>query len=199
MVLPRPLSRLVEELSRLPGIGPKTAQRLAFHIVEQPQDRVAALANALLEAREQIRTCSVCCNLTDVDPCRLCTDPQRDDSLLCVVEGPRDVIALERTREYRGRYHVLGGAISPLDGIGPGELRIKELLDRVQRGGIKEVILATDPDPEGEATAMYLSRLLRPLGLTVTRMARGMPVGGSVEYMDEVTLAKAMEGRREIS
>ncbi|HEY8531815.1 MAG TPA: recombination mediator RecR [Limnochorda sp.] len=199
MVLPKPLARLVEELSRLPGIGPKTAQRLAFHIVEQPQDRVAALASALLEAREQIRTCSVCCNLTDVDPCRLCTDPQRDDSLLCVVEGPRDVIALERTREYRGRYHVLGGAISPLDGIGPGELRIKELLDRVQRGVIKEVILATDPDPEGEATAMYLSRLLKPLGLTVTRMARGMPVGGSVEYMDEVTLAKAMEGRREIS
>lgn len=198
MVLPRPLSRLVEELSRLPGIGPKTAQRLAFHIVEQPQDRVAALANALLEAREQIRTCSVCCNLTDVDPCRLCSDPQRDASLLCVVEGPRDVMALERTREYRGRYHVLRGAISPLDGIGPGELRIKELLDRLQQGGVREVILATDPDPEGEATAMYLSRLLKPLDLTVTRMARGMPVGGSLEYMDEVTLAKAMEGRREI-
>lgn len=199
MLLPRPLSRLVEELSRLPGIGPKTAQRLAFHIVEQPQDRVAALASALVEAREQIRTCSVCCNLTDVDPCRLCSDPQRDPALLCVVEGPRDVMALERTREYRGRYHVLRGAISPLDGIGPGELRIKELLDRLQKGDVHEVILATDPDPEGEATAMYLSRLLKPLGLTVTRMARGMPVGGSLEYMDEVTLAKAMEGRREIS
>ncbi|NMA71536.1 MAG: recombination protein RecR [Firmicutes bacterium] len=199
MVLPRPLARLVEELSRLPGIGPKTAQRLAFHIVEQPQERVTALANALVEAREQIRTCSVCCNLTDVDPCRLCSDPQRDDALLCVVEGPRDVMALERTREYRGRYHVLRGAISPLDGIGPGELRIRELLDRLQSGEVREVILATDPDPEGEATAMYLSRLLKPLGVKVTRMARGMPVGGSVEYMDEVTLAKAMEGRREIT
>lgn len=199
MVLPGPLARLVEELSRLPGIGPKTAQRLAFHIVEQPQERVTALANALVEAREQIRTCSVCCNLTDVDPCRLCSDPQRDDTLLCVVEGPRDVMALERTREYRGRYHVLRGAISPLDGIGPGELRIRELLDRLQSGEVREVILATDPDPEGEATAMYLSRLLKPLGVKVTRMARGMPVGGSVEYMDEVTLAKAMEGRREIT
>lgn len=199
MVLPRPLARLVEELSRLPGIGPKTAQRLAFHIVDQPQERVTALANALVEAREQIRTCSVCCNLTDVDPCRLCSDPQRDDALLCVVEGPRDVMALERTREYRGRYHVLRGAISPLDGIGPGELRIRELLDRLQSGEVREVILATDPDPEGEATAMYLSRLLKPLGVKVTRMARGMPVGGSVEYMDEVTLAKAMEGRREIT
>ncbi|MBO2518269.1 MULTISPECIES: recombination mediator RecR [Limnochorda] len=199
MVLPGPLARLVEELSRLPGIGPKTAQRLAFHIVEQPQERVTALANALVEAREQIRTCSVCCNLTDVDPCRLCSDPQRDDALLCVVEGPRDVMALERTREYRGRYHVLRGAISPLDGIGPGELRIRELLDRLQSGEVREVILATDPDPEGEATAMYLSRLLKPLGVKVTRMARGMPVGGSVEYMDEVTLAKAMEGRREIT
>ena len=199
MVLPGPLARLVEELSRLPGIGPKTAQRLAFHIVEQPQERVTALANALVEAREQIRTCSVCCNLTDVDPCRLCSDPQRDDALLCVVEGPRDVMALERTREYRGRYHVLRGAISPLDGIGPGELRIRELLDRLQSGEVREVILATDPDPEGEATAMSLSRLLKPLGVKVTRMARGMPVGGSVEYMDEVTLAKAMEGRREIT
>ena len=199
MVLPGPLARLVEELSRLPGIGPKTAQRLAFHIVEQPQERVTALANALVEAREQIRTCSVCCNLTDVDPCWLCSDPQRDDALLCVVEGPRDVMALERTREYRGRYHVLRGAISPLDGIGPGELRIRELLDRLQSGEVREVILATDPDPEGEATAMYLSRLLKPLGVKVTRMARGMPVGGSVEYMDEVTLAKAMEGRREIT
>ncbi|BAS29019.1 recombination mediator RecR [Limnochorda pilosa] len=199
MALPRPLARLVEELTRLPGIGPKTAQRLAFHIVDQPEERVSALAAALVEAREQIRTCSVCCNLTDVDPCRLCTDPQRDGSLVCVVEGPRDVVALERTREYRGRYHVLHGAISPLDGIGPGDLRLKELLDRIRSGEVQEVILATDPDPEGEATAMYLGRLLKPLAVRVTRVARGMPVGGSLEYMDEVTLAKAMEGRREVS
>lgn len=199
MALPRPLARLVEELTRLPGIGPKTAQRLAFHIVDQSQERVSALATAILEAREQIRTCSICCDLTDVDPCRLCTDPQRDPALLCVVEGPRDVVALERTREYRGRYHVLHGAISPLDGVGPGDLRIKELLDRLRSGEVEEVILATDPDPEGEATAMYLSRLLKPLAVRVTRVARGMPVGGSLEYMDEVTLAKAMEGRREVS
>lgn len=199
MALPRPLARLVEELTRLPGIGPKTAQRLAFHIVDQSQERVSALATAILEAREQIRTCSICCDLTDVDPCRLCTDPQRDPALLCVVEGPRDVVALERTREYRGRYHVLHGAISPLDGVGPGDLRIRELLDRLRSGEVEEVILATDPDPEGEATAMYLSRLLKPLAVRVTRVARGLPVGGSLEYMDEVTLAKAMEGRREVS
>src|SRR5690606_5123313 len=154
-------------------------QRLAFHIVEQPQERVTALANALVEAREQIRTCSVCCNLTDVDPCRLCRDPQRDDALLFVVEGPRDAMALGRTRESRDGYHGLRGASYPVGGIGPGGLRIRELLDRRQSGEVREVILATDPAPEGEATAMYLSRLLKPLGVKVTRMARGMPVGGS--------------------
>lgn len=194
----RPIARLVEELTKLPGIGPKTAQRLALHIVAAPREDVHALADAIVEAREKTIYCSICCNLTDVDPCRLCTREGRDRSLLCVVEDPKDVIALERTREYKGLYHVLQGAISPMDGIGPQDLRIEELLRRLQSGEIQEIIVATDPNPEGEATAMYLARLIKPLGIKVTRMAHGMPVGGDLEYIDEVTLTKALEGRREM-
>lgn len=194
----RPLARLIEELTKLPGVGPKTAQRLAYHIVTSTLEDARSLSQAVLEAKEKTRYCSVCCNLTDVDPCRLCTHDGRDDSLLCVVEEPRDVMALERTREYKGRYHVLHGAISPMDGIGPDRLRINELIARLGGGEIKEVILATDPDPEGEATAMYLARLIKPLGIRATRMAHGVPVGSDLEYVDEVTLSKALEGRREV-
>lgn len=194
----RPIARLIEELSRLPGIGPKTAQRLAFHLVSGSLDRAQSLAQAIVAAKENTVYCSVCCNITDVDPCRLCTASSRDASLVCVVEKPRDVVAVERTREFRGRYHVLHGAISPMDGIGPAQLRVKELLARCQDEQVKEVILATDPDPEGEATALYLARLLKPLGVRATRMAHGMPVGGDLEYVDEVTLARALEGRREL-
>lgn len=194
----RPLARLIEELTKLPGVGPKTAQRLAYHIVTSTLEDARSLSQAVLEAKEKTRYCTVCCNLTDVDPCRLCTHDGRDDSLLCVVEEPRDVMALERTREYKGRYHVLHGAISPMDGIGPDRLRINELIARLGGGEIKEVILATDPDPEGEATAMYLARLIKPLGIRATRMAHGVPVGSDLEYVDEVTLSKALEGRREV-
>ncbi|MBO2520785.1 MAG: recombination protein RecR [Firmicutes bacterium] len=194
----RPIARLIEELTKLPGIGPKTAQRLALHIVTLPREEAHALAGAIVEAREKTIQCSVCCNLTDVDPCRICTHESRDRSLLCVVEDPKDVIALERTREFKGVYHVLHGAISPMEGIGPQDLRIQELLQRLQGGEVKEIVLATDPNPEGEATAMYLARLIKPLGIRVTRMAHGMPVGGDLEYIDEVTLTKALEGRREM-
>src|SRR5690606_3033945 len=194
----RPIARLVEELTKLPGIGPKTAQRLALHIVAAPREDVHALADAIVEAREKTIYCSICCNLTDVDPCRLCTREGRDRSVLCVVEDPKDVIALERTREYKGLYHVLQGAISPMDGIGPQDLRIEELLRRLQSGESQEIIVATDTNHEGEATAMYLARLIKPLGIKVTRMAHGMPVGGDLEYIDEVTLTKALEGRREM-
>ena len=194
----RPIARLVEELTKLPGIGPKTAQRLALYIVSSDGQDARSLAEAIVEAKEKTRYCSVCCNLTDVDPCRVCSHVGRDRSLLCVVEDPKDVIALERTREYKGLYHVLHGAISPMDGIGPADLTLEELLHRLRGDDIKEIIVATDPNPEGEATAMYLARLLKPLGLRVTRMAHGMPVGGDLEYIDEVTLTKALEGRREI-
>lgn len=197
-VFARPIARLVEELTKLPGIGPKTAQRLALHIVTGSATDARALADAVVEAKEKTRYCSVCCNLTDIDPCRLCAHPGRDRSLLCVVEDPKDVIALERTREFKGVYHVLHGAISPMDGIGPQHLRIEELLHRLRSDEIKEMIVATDPNPEGEATAMYLARLIKPLGVKVTRMAHGMPVGGDLEYIDEVTLSKALEGRREL-
>lgn len=197
-VFARPIARLVEELTKLPGIGPKTAQRLALHIVTGSATDARALADAVVEAKEKTRYCSVCCNLTDIDPCRLCAHPGRDRSLLCVVEDPKDVIALERTREFKGMYHVLHGAISPMDGIGPQHLRIEELLHRLRSDEIKEMIVATDPNPEGEATAMYLARLIKPLGVKVTRMAHGMPVGGDLEYIDEVTLSKALEGRREL-
>lgn len=198
MQYPRPLSRLMEELGRLPGVGTKTAQRLALYLVGRPPAEVRALAQALTEASEKIVFCSQCFNITDVDPCRLCSDARRDDLLLCVVEQPRDVFALERTGEFRGRYHVLHGAISPMEGIGPDDLRIKELMVRLQQHPVEEVILATNSTVEGEATAMYLARLLKPAGIRVSRIAYGLPVGGDLEYVDEVTLSRALEGRRQL-
>ncbi|HHV93901.1 MAG TPA: recombination protein RecR [Firmicutes bacterium] len=193
----KPVARLVEELAKLPGIGPKTAQRLAFHIVSGTRQAAESLAEAIIEAKEKTIYCSVCSNLTETDPCPICTSPGRDRGIICVVEEPKDVIAIERTG-FKGLYHVLHGAISPIDGIGPGDLRVKELLQRLQADTVHEVILGTDPNVEGEATAMYLARLLKPLGVKVTRMAHGMPVGSDLEYVDEVTLAKALEGRREL-
>lgn len=199
MEFARPIARLVDELMRLPGIGPKTAQRLAYHIVRMGADQARRLADAIIEAREKTRLCSVCFNFTDVDPCRLCQEGSgRDRSILCVVEEPKDVAAMERTRAFKGLYHVLHGAISPMEGVGPEALKVKELMARLGTGEVKEVVLATDPNVEGEATAMYLARLIKPLGLRVTRMAHGMPVGGDLEYLDEVTLARALEGRREL-
>lgn len=194
----RPIAALVEQLTRLPGIGPKTAQRLALYIVAGSREYARALSEAIVEAKEKTVYCSVCCNLTDIDPCRLCNHPSRDRTILCVVEDPKDVIVLERTREFKGLYHVLQGAISPMDGIGPADLKIEQLLHRLRDETIQEIVVATDPNPEGEATAMYLARLIKPLGVKVTRMAHGMPVGGDLEYIDEVTLSKALEGRREI-
>lgn len=198
MDYPAPLARLIDELSKMPTVGPKTAQRLAFHILRLPPEEAQALAEAILDVKARMRHCSTCFTVTDVDPCATCTDPRRDAAILCVVEDPRDVIALERTREFRGRYHVLHGAISPLDGIGPDDLKIPELLARVQEGGVREVIVATNPRVEGEATAIYLARVLKPLGVRVTRIAHGLPVGGDLEYADELTLARALEGRRDL-
>lgn len=193
-----PLARLIEELQKMPGIGNKTAQRLAFYILNLSPSAVTNLVDAIHMAKKKMIYCSTCQNLTDVNPCAICSNPKRDTETICVVEDPRDVIALEKTREYNGMYHVLHGAISPMEGIGPEDIKIKELLDRVKDGNIGEVIMATDPNIEGEATAMYLSKLLRPLGIKVTRIAHGIPVGGDLEYADEVTITKAMEGRREI-
>ncbi len=193
-----PLARLIEALTKLPTIGPKTAQRLAYHILRMSSQDAESLARAILEARAQTRYCSICWNLTDVDPCAICSNPQRTPGIICVVEDPRDVVAMERTREVKGRYHVLHGAISPLDGVGPDDLKIAELLDRVRRERVQEVIVATNPRAEGEATALYLAKVLKPLGVKVTRIAHGVPVGADLEYADEVTLAKALEGRREI-
>lgn len=193
-----PVSRLIEELERLPGIGNKTAQRLAFHILGMSEDRVEKLAESITDAKSKIRYCSVCSNLTDTDPCLICSSQNRDTSVICVVEDPKDVVAMEKTREFGGVYHVLHGAISPIDGVGPEDIRIKELLVRLQQGEVKEVILATNPNIEGEATAMYISKLLKPLGIRTTRIAHGVPVGGDLEYTDEITLIKALEGRREI-
>ena len=195
---PPAVARLIEALERLPGIGPKTAQRLAFHLLKQPVAAVRELAEALADLKARIVHCSSCFNVTDTDPCRICGDPGRDAGLLCVVEEPNDLMAMERTGEYRGRYHVLLGALSPLDGIGPDELKVRELLVRLEGNHVREVILATNPNVEGDATALYLSKLLRPLGLRVTRIARGLPVGGDLEYADEVTLSRALEGRREM-
>jgi len=192
------IGRLVEALQRLPGIGPKTAQRLTFHLLKQPAAAVQDLADALVELKARTRHCSRCFDMTDEDPCRICEDPRRDEGLLCVVEEPNDLLAMERTGEYRGRYHVLLGALSPLDGIGPDELKVRELLRRLEADHVREVILATNPNVEGDATAIYLGKLLRPLGVRVTRIARGLPVGGDLEYADEVTLARALEGRREV-
>lgn len=188
------LQHLIEEFSKLPGIGRKTAQRLALHILKQPREDVVRMARALVDVKDRIRACSVCCNITEQDPCAVCASPKRDRSLICVVEEPNDVIAVEKTNDFRGLYHVLGGSLSPLDGIGPEELKVKELLTRVTPE-IIEVILALNPNVEGEATTIYLTRLLKPLGVKVSRIARGIPVGGDLEFTDEATLARALEGR----
>ncbi len=204
---PPPLQRLVGELQKLPGIGEKTALRLAFHILRAEGGYASSLATAIAEAVQRVRLCSVCCSLTDADPCAFCRDPRRDDSLLCVVEGVADLMAVERTREYRGRYHVLHGALSPLEGIGPDQLRLKELIARLAEGieaeaprprSVQEVIVATNPDVEGEATALYLTRLLRPLGVRISRIAQGVPMGGDLEFADQATLARALVSRREL-
>jgi len=195
--LPPPLVRLVEELQRLPGIGPKGAQRLAFHILKTPRETTERLADAIREVKERVTYCSVCHNFTDVDPCALCSSADRDRRIVCVVEEPQNVAAIEKTREFKGQYHVLLGALSPLHGVGPDDLKIKSLLTRVS-SGVAEVILATNPNVEGEATAIYLARLLKPLGVKVTRIAMGVPVGSDLEYTDEVTMHKALENRREV-
>ncbi|NMB02400.1 MAG: recombination protein RecR [Firmicutes bacterium] len=194
---PKPLARLIEELVRLPGVGPKTAQRLAFFLIEQSPAEVQSLAESIVEAKRRINYCSQCFHLTEEDPCAICSDSRRNQNFICVVEEPRDVIAMERTKSFNGVYHVLHGSISPLEGIGPNELKVKELVGRIGPQ-VEEVVLATDPNVEGEATAMYLARLLKPIGVKVTRMAHGMPVGSDLEYVDEVTLSKALEGRREL-
>ena len=193
-----PLTELINQFARLPGIGKKTAQRLAYSILEQPPERAKAFAEALVNAREKIHFCSVCQSLTDLDVCQLCSDERRDKSVICVVEDPRDVMAFERTREFSGVYHVLHGVISPLDNVGPDKLRIKELMARLSDGTVTEIIMATNPTVEGEATASYISRLVKPMGIKVTRLAYGIPVGGDLEYADEYTLARALEGRNEI-
>jgi len=195
--LPDPLVRLIEELQRLPGIGPKGAQRLAFHLLKTPRDITDRLVDALRDVKERVTYCSTCNNITDIDPCPLCTNADRDHRLICVVEEPPNVAAIEKTRDFKGVYHVLMGALSPLQGIGPDDLKIKGLLARISNG-TTEVILATNPNVEGEATAIYLARLLKPLGVKVTRIAMGVPVGSDLEYADEVTMHKAMEGRREV-
>ncbi|MDE0828349.1 MAG: recombination mediator RecR [Vicinamibacterales bacterium] len=193
-----PLSRLIEELQKLPSIGAKSAQRLAFHFLKQPRDQVDRLCEALRDVKEQISNCSVCSNITDRDPCFYCTDESRDKQLICVVEDPHNVASIERTGDFKGAYHVLMGALSPLKGVGPDELHIKGLLQRVSVDGVTEVILATNPNVEGEATAIYLAKLLKPLGVRCSRIAMGVPVGSDLEYADEITMLKAMEGRREL-
>ncbi|MCH3954287.1 MAG: recombination mediator RecR [Eubacterium sp.] len=199
MQYPKPLGRLIGELSKLPGIGNKSAQRLAFHILSISDKEAEGLADAIIEAKKTMHYCSECGNLTDRDPCDICTDPSRNPDVLCVVETPQDVLAMERIKEYHGRYHVLNGVISPMDGIGPEDINLKSLIVRLQKHPeIKEIILATNPNIEGEATAMYIARLLKPSGIKVTRIAHGLPVGGDLEYADEVTLLKAMEGRTTI-
>ena len=194
----KPLANLIRELSKLPGIGGKSAQRLAFHILSMEDREAEILANAITRAKSSMKYCSVCGNLTDRDPCEICTDEKRDKSVICVVEQARDVAAIERMKEYNGLYHVLNGAISPMDGIGPEDINLKQLIIRLQQDDIREVILATNPTIEGEATAMYAARLIKPSGIKVTRIAHGIPVGGDLEYTDEITLSKAMEGRREL-
>jgi recombination protein RecR len=189
---------LIDELGRLPGVGPKSAQRIAFYLLAAEPADVERLASTLRRVKEQIRFCRVCGNVAEGDECRICRDPRRDPAIVCVVEEPKDVVAVERTREFRGRYHVLGGAISPIDGIGPDDLRIRELMARLADGTVSELILATDPNLEGEATATYLARLVRGMGITVTRLASGLPVGGDLEYADEVTLGRAFSGRRRV-
>jgi recombination protein RecR len=196
---PRVVTRLIEEFHRLPGVGPKTAQRLTFYLLRAPKEQSQSLAEALVQLKDYIVICSICANIAEENPCAICRDESRERSMICVVEEPLDVLAIERTREYHGLYHVLHGAISPVEGIGPEDLRIQELLTRIHRdSGIKEIVLATNPNLEGEATAMYLERLIKPLGIKLTRLARGLPVGGDLEYADEVTLTRAIEGRREV-
>ena len=195
---PTALERLTEEFAKLPGIGGKTAQRLAFYVLSLPDEEAKAFADAIVQAKQTVHTCPICQNLTDADQCAICADERRDHSVICVVAEPRDVIALERAREFNGVYHVLHGVISPLNHVGPDDIRIRELLNRVAEGTVREVIMATNPDTEGEATAMYLSRLLRPMEVKVTRLAYGIPVGSQLEYADEITLLRALEGRREI-
>ena len=195
---PEPVARLIDALQRLPGIGPKTAQRLTFYLLKRSTDEVRELGDALRSMKEKITYCRICFNVTDDDPCRICEDPRRDSNVICIVEEPNDLLAMERTGEYRGLYHVLLGALSPLDGVGPDDLKIRELLARLEGKGTAEVILATNPNVEGEATALYLAKLLRPLAVRITRIARGLPVGGDLEYADQVTLSKALEGRREM-
>ena len=193
-----PLTRLIEHFERLPGVGKKSAQRLAFYVLNMPREKALDFADAIVEARDKIKHCRVCQNLTDQELCPICSDEGRDKSVICVVEDPKDILAFERTREYNGLYHVLHGLISPMDGVGPEQLYVKELLGRLRDGQVKEVIMATNPTVEGEATAMYLSRLLKPVGVKVTRLAYGIPVGSNLEYADEVTLYRALEGRSEI-
>ena len=189
---------LIDELGRLPGVGPKSAQRIAFHLLAAEPTDVRRLADVLLEVKAKVRFCRVCGNVAEADECKICLDVRRDPAVICVVEEPKDVVAVERTREFRGRYHVLGGAISPIEGIGPDDLRVKELMTRLADGTVTELIIATDPNLEGEATATYLARLVKPMGLTVSRLASGLPVGGDLEYADEVTLGRAFEGRRSL-
>lgn len=198
MYYPEPIAKLIDSFTHLPGIGSKTAGRLAFHVLRMKEEDVLDFAKALVNVKRNLHYCSVCCNITDIDPCRICQDKGREDSTICVVQEPKDVIAMERTKEFRGYYHVLHGAISPIEGIGPEQIRIAELLKRLSDERVQEMILATNPNIEGEATAMYLSRLVKPFGLKVTRIAHGLPVGGDLEYADEVTLSKALEGRREL-
>jgi len=195
----RPISRLIEELNKLPGIGPKSAQRLAYHLLQAPPERTRDLADAIMAVKQNLRLCSNCLNITDTDPCGICSDGTRDLTRICVVEEPIDILPLERTKKFRGLYHVLHGVISPGDGIKPEDLHIRELLDRLDSGSIVEVILATNPNVEGEATSMYIQRLVSPLGIRVTRLARGLPFGGDLEYADDVTLCRALEGRQEMS
>lgn len=194
----KPLSKLINELSRLPGIGGKTAQRLAFHILSMDEKEAKGLADAIIDAKTNMKYCSVCGNLTDTDPCAICSDPARSHETICVVETPKDVVAMERIKEFTGLYHVLHGAISPMEGIGPEDINLKQLIVRLQQEDVKEIILATNPNIEGEATAMYIARLVKPSGIKVSRIAHGIPVGGDLEYADEVTLLKAVEGRREL-
>ena len=193
------LQKLIDELGKLPGVGPKSAQRIAFHLIKIPEQDALSLADAIQQAKQKVRFCETCFNMSDEAICEICSDSQRDSSLICVVEEPRDIVALERTREYKGLYHVLQGAINPIDGIGPEQLKIRELLERLKGNTVVEVILCTNPNIEGEATAMYLAKLIEPLGIQVSRIASGLPVGGDLEYADELTLGRALEGRRNIS
>jgi len=196
---PEPIAKLIDSFSRLPGIGPKTAARLAFFVLRMKEEDVIDFAKALVSVKRNLTYCSVCCNITDTDPCRICGDKSRDPSVICAVQEPKDLVAIERMKDYNGQYHVLHGAISPMEGVGPDDIRIAELVRRLSDERVQELILATNPNIEGEATAMYLSRLVKPFGIRVTRIAHGLPVGGDLEYADEVTLSKALEGRRELS